>query len=94
MGAARMAPGVPHIQNQKINDRTTRTGFKVKRRAKSIGVGVSSSPRQGGARVKAPLAAHRMSRLGSRRGDFDADHGGTRFAWGSTSLTGEGDEKK
>ena len=36
IGTARIAPGTPHIQYQKIRDRITATGFIVKRFASSI----------------------------------------------------------
>jgi hypothetical protein len=43
MGTDRIAPEIPHIQNQKTSERTTRTGFRVNRLARSIGVTVSPS---------------------------------------------------
>jgi hypothetical protein len=30
MGTKRMAPGIPHIQNQQTSDKMTRTGLRVK----------------------------------------------------------------
>jgi hypothetical protein len=45
MGTDRIAPGIPHIQNQKTSEMTTRTGFRVKRLARSIGVKVCPSIR-------------------------------------------------
>jgi hypothetical protein len=41
MGIERTAPGIPHIQNQKTSEMMTRTGFRVNRLARSIGVTVS-----------------------------------------------------
>ena len=38
IGTAKIAPGTPHIQYQKIKDRITATGFIVNRFANSIGV--------------------------------------------------------
>jgi hypothetical protein len=38
IGTARIAPGTPHIQYQKMSAMMTRTGFRVKRRANSMGV--------------------------------------------------------
>jgi hypothetical protein len=38
MGTERIAPGIPHIQNQKANQMMTRTGLRVNRLAKIIGV--------------------------------------------------------
>ena len=38
IGTAKIAPGTPHIQYQKISDRITATGFIVNRFASSIGV--------------------------------------------------------
>src|SRR6185437_5856523 len=43
MGTERIAPGIPHIQNQKTSEMMTRTGLRVKRLARSIGVTVSPS---------------------------------------------------
>jgi hypothetical protein len=43
MGTERIAPGIPHIQNQKTSDVMTRTGLRVNRLARSIGVTVSPS---------------------------------------------------
>ena len=43
MGTAKIAPGTPHIQYQKIRDRITATGFIVNRFANSIGVMISPS---------------------------------------------------
>src|SRR6185437_8357146 len=43
MGTERIAPGIPHIQNQKTSEMMTRTGLRVKRLARSIGVRVSPS---------------------------------------------------
>ena len=43
MGTARMAPGTPHIQYQKTSANTTKTGLRVKRLAKSIGVNAPST---------------------------------------------------
>jgi hypothetical protein len=55
MGTDNIAPGTPHIQNQKTSDTITRTGFRVKRLASSIGVTVSPSirwmPRSGAQQV-------------------------------------------
>ena len=45
IGTARIAPGTPHIQYQKIKATMTRRGLSVKRRANSIGVMVSPSAR-------------------------------------------------
>src|SRR5580704_14289536 len=38
MGTERIAPGIPHIQNQKTSEMMTRTGLRVNRLARSIGV--------------------------------------------------------
>ena len=38
MGTDRIAPGIPHIQNQKTSEMMTRTGLRVNRLAKIIGV--------------------------------------------------------
>jgi hypothetical protein len=43
MGIERIAPGTPHIQNQKTSEMITRTGLRVNRLARSIGVTVSPS---------------------------------------------------
>jgi hypothetical protein len=43
IGTARIAPGTPHIQNQKTSKRTTRKGLRVDRLARSIGVTDSPS---------------------------------------------------
>src|SRR5665647_2576850 len=43
MGTARIAPEIPHIQNQKTSAIMTRTGLRVNRLATSIGVTVSPS---------------------------------------------------
>src|SRR6476646_7305419 len=43
MGTERIAPGIPHIQNQKTSEMMTRTGLRVNRLARSIGVTVSPS---------------------------------------------------
>ena len=43
MGIERIAPGIPHIQNQKASEMMTRTGLRVNRLARSIGVKVSPS---------------------------------------------------
>lgn len=43
IGTDRIAPGTPHIQNQKINEMITSTGLSVNRRASSTGVIVSPS---------------------------------------------------
>ncbi len=43
MGTAKIAPGTPHIQSQKIRERITATGFIVNRFASSIGVTISPS---------------------------------------------------
>src|SRR5215467_11051848 len=43
MGTAKIAPGTPHIQYQKIKDRITATGFIVNRFASSSGVMISPS---------------------------------------------------
>ena len=40
MGTDRIAPGIPHIQNQKTSEMMTRTGLRVNRLARSIGVKV------------------------------------------------------
>ena len=45
MGTDNIAPGTPHIQNQKTRDTITKTGLSVKRLASSIGVIVSPSLR-------------------------------------------------
>jgi hypothetical protein len=45
IGTERIAPGMPHIQNQKSRDEITRTGLSVNRLASSIGVKVSPSTR-------------------------------------------------
>jgi hypothetical protein len=41
MGTERIAPGTPHIQNQKASEMMRTTGLSVNRRARSIGVTVS-----------------------------------------------------
>src|SRR6478735_5978638 len=38
IGTERIAPGAPHIQNQKTSEMMTRTGLRVNRLARSIGV--------------------------------------------------------
>jgi hypothetical protein len=38
MGIERIPPGIPHIQNQKTSEMMTRTGLRVNRLARSIGV--------------------------------------------------------
>src|SRR6185437_2946874 len=43
MGTERIMPGIPHIQNQKRSEMMTRTGLRVNRLARSIGVKVSPS---------------------------------------------------
>ena len=43
IGTAKIAPGTPHIQYQKIRDRITATGLMVNRFASSSGVTVSPS---------------------------------------------------
>jgi hypothetical protein len=43
MGIERIPPGMPHIQNQKTSEMTIRTGLRVNRLARSIGVKVSPS---------------------------------------------------
>jgi hypothetical protein len=43
IGTERIAPGMPHIQNQKTSEMMTRTGLRVNRLARSIGVTVSPS---------------------------------------------------
>jgi hypothetical protein len=43
MGTARIAPEIPHIQNQKTSEMMTRTGLRVNRLARSIGVTVPPS---------------------------------------------------
>ena len=43
MGIERITPGIPHIQNQKTSEMMTRTGLRVNRLARSIGVTVSPS---------------------------------------------------
>jgi hypothetical protein len=43
IGTERITPGIPHIQNQKTSEMMTRTGLRVKRLARSIGVTVSPS---------------------------------------------------
>ena len=43
IGAERIAPGTPHSQNQNTKEKTTRTGLRVNRLARSIGVAVSPS---------------------------------------------------
>ena len=45
IGTARIAPGTPHIQYQKMSDKMMSTGLRVKRRASSMGVIVSPSIR-------------------------------------------------
>src|SRR5579863_1431319 len=40
IGTDRIAPGIPHIQNQKTSEMMTRTGLRVNRLARSIGVKV------------------------------------------------------
>jgi hypothetical protein len=45
IGTDRIAPGIPHIQNQKTSETITRTGLSVNRRARSIGVAASPSIR-------------------------------------------------
>jgi hypothetical protein len=40
MGTDRIAPGIPHIQNQKTSEIMTRTGLRVNHLARSIGVKV------------------------------------------------------
>ena len=41
IGIERISPGIPHIQNQKTSEMMTRTGLRVNRLARSIGVKVS-----------------------------------------------------
>src|SRR5476651_116045 len=55
MGTARIAPEIPHIQNQKTSAIMTRTGLRVNRLATSIGVTVS--PRSNEIQDKAPQEA-------------------------------------
>jgi hypothetical protein len=43
IGIESIPPGIPYIQNQKTSEMMTRTGFRVNRLAKSIGVTVSPS---------------------------------------------------
>jgi hypothetical protein len=43
MGIERIPPGIPRIQNQKTSEMITRTGLRVNRLARSIGVKVSPS---------------------------------------------------
>jgi hypothetical protein len=43
MGIERIPPGMPHIQNQNTSEMTMRTGLRVNRLARSIGVKVSPS---------------------------------------------------
>ena len=43
IGLERIAPGIPHIQNQKTSEMMTRTGLRVNRLARSLGVTVSPS---------------------------------------------------
>src|SRR4029079_18423375 len=38
IGTDRIAPGAPHIQNQNTRDTITKTGLRVKRLARSMGV--------------------------------------------------------
>ena len=38
IGTERIAPGAPHIQNQKTSEMMTRTGLRMNRRARSIGI--------------------------------------------------------
>src|SRR4029450_2495414 len=45
IGTAKIAPSMPHIQNQNTSDRMINTGFSVKRRASSMGVSDSPSMR-------------------------------------------------
>src|SRR5947209_13741232 len=46
MGTAKIAPGTPHIQYQKIRDRITATGLMVNRFASSSGVTISPSSKR------------------------------------------------
>jgi hypothetical protein len=43
IGTERIAPGIPHIQNQNTSEKITRTGLRVNRLARSMGVAVSPS---------------------------------------------------
>ena len=43
IGAERIAPGTPHSQNQNTKEKTTKTGLRVNRFARRIGVTVSPS---------------------------------------------------
>src|SRR3984893_10479024 len=61
MGTERIAPGIPHIQNQKTSEMTTRTGLRVNRLARSIGVTVSPS-----IKCKSNVKPRRKQRLPER----------------------------
>jgi hypothetical protein len=60
MGTERIAPGIPHIQNQKTSEMMTRTGFRVNRLARSIGVNLALD------HMKSKVKRRRKQRLPKR----------------------------